>query len=525
MAALGSYIKARRELLNSRFGDYSIRAVARRIGIHQSYLSKLERGEHAPLSESTLIALARDLGEDQDLICALGGRIPSRVAGLLSRFPERFVDFVRELERESGTVQRNDSLSARTTQRNADLEELVRRLRKEVLERHRLERNLALEEQQLRLILNNLHGVIVLLLDWELNVVWASDSLIQEFELQGPVLGKKCYRTSCGSEVPCADCSAVRALRIGTIQYDLRYSRDGERCWRITNIPLRDPDGKVCRVLRFGFDIKEIERSRKAVDDSEKRWNFALEGSQLGVWDWDVATGHEYHSRLWKTMLGYDAEEPIERKIDWEKLIHPEDYPETMRIVDEHLHSITPCYERVHRLRCKGGGYKWIRSRGLVVARSPEGRPLRVIGTHEDISVQKHLEALAEENHSILTAVFNAIPIGISVINPDMTVRFVNEYLRSSVSDVKNPVGGVCYSTFSDQRGICADCPVKKAYASCRKETGVVHVRRGGIEKWVRIMALPIMESRSGKPKCVVEIIKDVTREHDLGLLDFGSIL
>lgn len=66
MSGLGEYVKKRRQELQSKHTGYSIRSVAKRVGLHHSYLSKLERGEHTPLSESRILALARQLDENSD---------------------------------------------------------------------------------------------------------------------------------------------------------------------------------------------------------------------------------------------------------------------------------------------------------------------------------------------------------------------------------------------------------------------------------------------------------------------------
>ncbi|MBM9532165.1 helix-turn-helix domain-containing protein [Desulfoprunum benzoelyticum] len=75
MSALGSYLSERRKALAATHSGYSIRSVAKRIGIHHSYLSKLERGENAPLTEERIHAQARLLGEDPELLMALSGKL------------------------------------------------------------------------------------------------------------------------------------------------------------------------------------------------------------------------------------------------------------------------------------------------------------------------------------------------------------------------------------------------------------------------------------------------------------------
>lgn len=84
----GDYIRAKRERLRKDDPDYSIRKVARRIGIHHSYLSKIERGEPASLSEKRMVALAEELGDDPDLLMAMNGKLSEKVRRSVCEDPD-----------------------------------------------------------------------------------------------------------------------------------------------------------------------------------------------------------------------------------------------------------------------------------------------------------------------------------------------------------------------------------------------------------------------------------------------------
>ena len=131
---------------------------------------------------------------------------------------------------------------------------------------------------------------------------------------------------------------------------------------------------------------------------SEERWRSALDAAGDGVWDWNTQTDILYRSPRWKAMLGYAGNEIGDQLSDWESRVHPEDHSGAMAILERHLAGETPVYQSEHRVRCKDGNYKWILARGRVVSRSPEGRPLRVIGTHQDLSAQKQIEIARQES-------------------------------------------------------------------------------------------------------------------------------
>jgi transcriptional regulator with XRE-family HTH domain len=98
MSAFGEYVRRRRELRRAEDADYSVRRVAGRVGIEPSYLSKIERSELPPPSEETIRALAADLGEDPDVLLALGGKVSSDLQRIIRRRPALFAHLIRELK-------------------------------------------------------------------------------------------------------------------------------------------------------------------------------------------------------------------------------------------------------------------------------------------------------------------------------------------------------------------------------------------------------------------------------------------
>ena len=95
---IGKYIRERRETLKEKDPRYSLRQVATRIKIEPSYLSKIERGEQTYLSEEKIIALAKDLGEDTDVLLALSGKISSDVQAIIRKRPKLFAQLIRDLK-------------------------------------------------------------------------------------------------------------------------------------------------------------------------------------------------------------------------------------------------------------------------------------------------------------------------------------------------------------------------------------------------------------------------------------------
>ena len=195
-----------------------------------------------------------------------------------------------------------------------------------------------------------------------------------------------------------------RALSGTRAEYERkRYAKDGsERYLAGTFIPDSDDAGRVNGFFVMIIDITERKAAEAALRASEERWKFALEGAGDGVWDRDIRTGEILYSTRYKEMLGFAEGEFDNRREEWEQRIHPEDRPRTMADLQAYLDGKNDAYASEFRMLCKDGSWKWILSRGMVVSRGANGEPLRMIGTHTDISERvRQQEEIARVNERL----------------------------------------------------------------------------------------------------------------------------
>lgn len=148
----------------------------------------------------------------------------------------------------------------------------------------------------------------------------------------------------------------------------------------------------IAQTLYLAKIAIERQRSQQALRQSRERLQLALEGSDLGLWDWNIATEEAYFDSYWKSMLGYDVDEIKNNYQSWVQLIHPEDLPTVMTALNTYLEGLFPIYDVEFRMRSKSGGWKWILARGKVFERDQTGKPLRMAGTNKDISDRKRAE-------------------------------------------------------------------------------------------------------------------------------------
>ncbi|MFZ4539934.1 HDOD domain-containing protein, partial [Propionivibrio sp.] len=166
----------------------------------------------------------------------------------------------------------------------------------------------------------------------------------------------------------------------------------GERVVTLHREMARDQSNLQRFASEFANVNQRLEVVRQRDEVNLKRMELALRGGDLGFWDWDVPSGEVVFNERWCSMLGYRLEE-IKPQVDsWNLLTHPDDQAAVKAALQAHLKGETPAYECEHRLRHKDGHWVWILDRGLVVERDQAGAPLRVVGTHMDISERKVIE-------------------------------------------------------------------------------------------------------------------------------------
>ena len=152
--------------------------------------------------------------------------------------------------------------------------------------------------------------------------------------------------------------------------------------------------------------MNKLALQKRELELSEERWKLALDGSGDGVWDVNVQTGESLYSKRWKAMLGYTENEIANRRDEWEQRVHPDDMPAVKGAMIAYQQGAINEFNAEYRMRCKDGSWKWILSRGMVATRTADGKPLRLIGTHSDITQRRNaIDALhvSEELFRMIT--------------------------------------------------------------------------------------------------------------------------
>ncbi len=169
--------------------------------------------------------------------------------------------------------------------------------------------------------------------------------------------------------------------------------------------------------------VRDLTERRQA----EERLQLALDGADLGLWDWDHRGRTLVVDARAAQLLGYAAADPECQPGHWEQLIHPDDVRPTALARDAYYQGREPLYQAAHRMRCKSGEYRWLLARGRVVERDLAGEPLRSAGTYHDITSRRQAEEELAQSEANLRTFFDRSLDLLMVVSGDGSIVDVNQ--------------------------------------------------------------------------------------------------
>ena len=257
------------------------------------------------------------------------------------------------------------------------------------------------------------------------------------------------------------------------------------------------------------------------VNRSAQKLSLALSGGNLGQWDWDAPTGRLSVNARWMTMLGLDPQGPAPTLEDWHALVHPDDIQKLDRLTQEVI--LNPEgreFEAEVRARHADGHEVWILDKGVVVERAADGSPLRVAGTHLDITARRLAEQQLRDNVQNLSITLQSI--GDAVITTDTAGRVTRVNLAAekltgwSLADAAGrPLAEVFRIVHSQTREPAVN-PAERVtqtgeIVDLHNHTALL--ARGGAEYQTFGSAAPIRDA-AGAVAGVVLMFRDVTEEY-----------
>ncbi len=211
------------------------------------------------------------------------------------------------------------------------------------------------------------------------------------------------------------DAKVMQQRRVLHFQEQLQQADGSSQLYSVSKGPLFDHRQQLSGIFGIARDVTEMVGQKRLLQR-------VLEGSEQGFWEWDIQQQRMQVSERFETMLGFLPGEMQIQPEHWPELLHPADYPQMMESIQQHLDGVKPMHEAEFRARCKDGSWRWILSRGKIVATSPDGKPQLLAGTHTDIQQRRQ----NEEALRLAEMMFAGSYDGIMLVDADNQIMRVN---------------------------------------------------------------------------------------------------
>ncbi len=221
---------------------------------------------------------------------------------------------------------------------------------------------------------------------------------------------------------------------------------DGMSVWfRTVVVPVSGENASI-RLRGVMMDITEGKLAVMRLRSSDERFRLAMQGANDGVWDWNLLTDEVYYSPRWKSMLGYGDQELDNHLDTWANLTHPSDREAALALVRDYVSGRRDSYETELRMRHRDGHYVNVLSRAIL-SRDGQGRAVRLVGTHVDITGLKR----AEEELYFARYCLDQAPVGICRFDLGMNVLYANNHACECLGYTREDLLGMSVFDFDPE--------------------------------------------------------------------------
>ncbi|MCC6659193.1 MAG: PhnD/SsuA/transferrin family substrate-binding protein [Rhodocyclaceae bacterium] len=180
--------------------------------------------------------------------------------------------------------------------------------------------------------------------------------------------------------------------------------------------------------LRLYLGKRRMGAQARALAEERRRLGDILYGTRAGTWEWNMQSGETVFNARWAEIVGHTLEELAPLSIEtWSRLTHPEDLQRSNVLLARHFAGELDNYVCEARMRHKDGHWVWVMDRGRLVSRTPDGRPLLMSGTHQDITARKQADEALRRSEERLRLVMEATADGIWDYDPVTRCTFFSD--------------------------------------------------------------------------------------------------
>ncbi len=256
------------------------------------------------------------------------------------------------------------------------------------------------------------------------------------------------------------------------------------------------------------LEAKVVERT-EALSIQEERLRLAVAAGRVGIFDINVQTGTALVNAEYAIMLGYDPATFVESQLAWRERLHPDDRDRASTAYEQYVGGSAPDYLVEYRQRSASGGWVWVLSKGQIVARDVQGQPLRMMGTHADISLRKSAEFRLQLAAKVFTHAREGIVISDAagcIVDVNETFTAITGYARDEALG-RSPQALLASGQQTDEFYAAQS----RALASTGHWTGEVWNQRKNGELYAEMLTTSVVRDPEGIVQNFVSLFSDVT--------------
>ncbi len=367
-----------------------------------------------------------------------------------------------------------------------------------------------------------------------------SNRYISNHLFDGPYVGSKCLNGLMDYATPIViDGQHLATIYLGQVfhtppdedyfkQQALRYGFDVESYLEaLAKVPVISRKeillyiscySKVAHLLGcIGLErIIQRENANRSIHKSEQDYTHALETISDGFWHWDIEKDEVLVNAQLASFLNRGSEEITMDFNSWAGFLHPQDKIETMRLLKDHLEEKTSRFEMEHRVSAGKGIYKWVLSRGKVLARSVKGRPLRMVSACLDISHRKQMENAVRASEEKFAKAFNASPVTMSIttLHEGRIMAVNNSFCRILGYEKEEILGRT-----SLEIGFWIRLEDRNEIVKAILDHGSVHPKEINFRKRSGVQRLGVYSAERLSIEgttCILTLLEDITERHQM---------
>lgn len=270
-------------------------------------------------------------------------------------------------------------------------------------------------------------------------------------------------------------------------------------------------------LIAVHHDINESKLTGDELRLSEARLRLAVRSANIGLWDWDHVSGTIYFSPEWKSHIGYHDDEIPNRFEEWQNRLHPDDLARTLQTLQSYLAHPVGRHKDEFRLRHKDGTYRFISSTADVVC-DANGKPVRMLGGHLDITDRKEAEISSRDRNEEWKRTFDSISDMVSVHDPQFKIlRFNQAFAKTFGSKCESDsiVGKYCFDTIHVTTEPIGACPMCEALASRAVVTREIFEPK--FDRYLEVTVSPVMNEK-GEIVEIIHVVRDITQRKQMEL-------